>query len=278
MLKGGLTLADKIITVSQTYSNEICTPEYGMGLDGILRARRYDLVGILNGVDLNAWNPETDSHIEKNYSVSDLTGKVACKTSLQNELGLPIDSKTPLFAFISRLDAQKGVDLIESVLPWLLHQDVQVVMLGTGSPDLEAFFRRANLHPRVSAQVRFSNPLAHRITAGADFFLMPSRFEPCGLTQQHALLYGAVPIVHKTGGLNDTVSSFNPWDKVGNGWVFAPFDTITFQQALTWALHTYRHHPIDFNGIVKRGMSEDRGWTGAARHYSNLFSNVLATH
>ena len=275
LLKGGIMLADKVVTVSPTYAKEICTPELGAGLDGVLRMRKQHLHGILNGIDIRAWDPKTDPHIASNYSANNLQGKAACKRALQRELGLPSNPKAPIFGFISRLDHQKGVDLIEGVLPFLLKRGAQVVLLGTGSPKLEQFLHTANRHPNVAGLVKFSNELAHKITAGADFLLMPSRFEPCGLTQQHALAYGTIPVVHATGGLKDTVQNFNPWKGVGNGWCFSPLQTNFFKQALRWALATYYDAPEDFKKLKQRSMSADRSWNVAAAQYEKLLKNAL---
>jgi starch synthase len=275
LLKGGMALADKIITVSPTYAKEICTREYGVGLEGILQARKENLVGILNGVDTEAWDPSTDKELVARYSPKDLSGKAKCKLALQRELGLPPRLDAPLFGFISRLDFQKGVDQLESVLPWLLSQGAQVVMLGTGDPKLEAFLHQAGSHPRVAGLVTFSNALAHKITAGSDFLLMPSRFEPCGLTQQHALRYGTVPIAHATGGLRDTVLPFNPWRETGNGWVFSPLKAEAFQQALAWGLQTFIHSKGDFRKIQLRGMLQDRSWDIAAEKYERVLAGAL---
>ena len=270
LLKGGMALADKIITVSPSYAKEICTTEFGMGLEGILQKRRENLYGILNGIDTDAWNPQTDKIIEARYSSSDMRGKEVCKRALQREVGLPIDPNAPIFGFISRLDHQKGVDLIEQVLPYLLSQGAQVILLGTGSANLEKFVAQSNRHTQVAGLVKFSNELAHKITAGSDFLLMPSRFEPCGLTQQHALAYGTIPIAHATGGLKDTVFSLNPWKKIGNGWVFSPLTARSFQQALRWGISTYKKAPKDFRAMQIRAMDQNRSWDIAALQYEKV--------
>ncbi|MEC7984720.1 MAG: glycogen/starch synthase, partial [Myxococcota bacterium] len=241
----------------------------------ILKARSNHLSGILNGVDTVSWNPATDQKIAANFSKNNLKGKEECKRALQRELGLPVRSDQPLFGFISRLDFQKGVDQIEAVLPWLVQQGAQVVLLGTGDPRLEAFVRRANQYLRVAGLVTFSNDLAHKITAGSDFLLMPSRFEPCGLTQQHALLYGTLPIVHATGGLRDTVHSFNPKTKTGNGWSYYPLQEQKLQQALKWALTTYYHAKSDLHALRMNAMSAERSWSQAAEKYEKVLTSVL---
>ncbi|MGC6509563.1 MAG: glycogen synthase [Myxococcota bacterium] len=276
MLKGGMMLADAILTVSPTYAQEICTPQFGMGLDGLLRQQRSKVLGVLNGIDMKSWNPETDSSLTSNFSWRDLSGKSACKAALQKKLGLPPRPKAPLFGFVSRLDFQKGVDVLEQSLPFLVEKGAQVIMLGTGDPKLEAFLKRANHHPCVAGITEFSPSLARQITAGSDFLLMPSRFEPCGLTQQHALRYGTVPIVHATGGLKDTVQSYNPNNQTGNGWAFSPLNASNMNQACHWAILTYDKSPAAFKGIQKRGMRLNRSWDIAAATYERVFAHLLA--
>jgi len=274
-LKGGLSLSDKVITVSPSYAKEICTPEFGMGLDGVLRWRKDDLFGILNGIDTEKNNPKTDSEIEAFFSADNLNGKVKCKAQLQRTLGLKVNPNVPLFGFVSRLDFQKGVDLIEAVFPWLLQRGAQVILLGTGAQNLERFVHRANKHPNVAGLVKFSSLLAKQITAGSDFLLMPSRFEPCGLTQQHALQYGTIPIVHSTGGLKDTVTSFNPWKREGNGWAFSPLSANSFQKALYYALYTYTEQRPQFIDMQRRAMKQERSWDRAGMLYEKLIWNSL---
>ena len=274
-LKAGMVMADRILTVSPTYAKEICTSEFGMGLDPILRIRHKRLFGILNGADTQSWNPSTDKHIPAVFSKQNLHGKDICKAQLQRELGLPVRADRPLFAFVSRLDFQKGVDQLEAVLPWLMQRGAQVVFLGTGDPKMESFVRSINRYTNGVGLVEFSNELAHKITAASDFLLMPSRFEPCGLTQQHALLYGTLPIVHATGGLKDTVQSFHPKKKTGNGWAYAPLHPDALRQSLEWALHTFYHYPDDFHQIRQNAMSVDRSWSKAAELYERVFAGVL---
>jgi starch synthase len=270
VLKGGLALSNKLITVSPSYAEEICTPEFGMGLESVLQWRQKDLYGILNGIDTNKYNPVTDKSIASNFSADNLKGKSYCKMELQKTVGLPVDPNVPLFGFVSRLDFQKGVDLIESVFPWLLQKRAQIILLGTGDPKLEEFLRKANRHPNVAGMVQFSSALAKKITAGSDFLLMPSRFEPCGLSQQHALQYGTIPIVHATGGLRDTVQSFNPWKGEGNGWAFSPLNSTMFKQALHYALYTYFKQKKQFIKLQQRAMQQERSWDRAAGAYEKV--------
>lgn len=273
-LKAGIMLSDSVCTVSPSYANEICGQDLGMGLDGILRWRKKDLYGILNGIDETIYNPETDKTIPANFSALDLSGKKECKRAIQEELGLEQNPQLPLFGFVSRLDAQKGVELVQEVLPWLVNQGAQVVLLGTGASQYENFLRQANAHPRIAGIAKFSSELAKKITAASDFLLMPSRFEPCGLSQQHALQYGTIPIVHATGGLRDTVRSFNPWKEEGNGWAFSPFSASAFQHALYYALITYRTDQNGFQKMQARAMQEERTWDKAAEQYIQLLGGV----
>ena len=270
VLKGGLALSDKLITVSPSYAQEICTADFGMGLESVLQWRKKDLFGILNGIDTSKYDPVTDKSIASNFSATNLKGKQYCKIELQKLVGLPVDPNVPLFGFVSRLDFQKGVDLIEAVLPWLIQKRAQVILLGTGDAKLEEFLRNANRHPNVAGLVKFSSSLAKKITAGSDFLLMPSRFEPCGLSQQHALQYGTIPIVHATGGLRDTVHSFNPWKGEGNGWAFSPLNSRMFKQALHYALYTFTKQKSQFRQMQRRAMSQERSWDRAAAAYEKV--------
>lgn len=277
-MKGGLASADRIITVSPTYAGEVRTPEGGWGLDGVLRARGEAVRGILNGIDTEAWDPMKDPSTEAGYSVDDLSGKAVCKAALQAELGLPIRPDVPLLGFVGRLDYQKGVDLIRDAMPWLMGQGVQVVLLGSGSPQLEGFLRdieRAWPH-QARGWVGFSTPVSHRVVAGSDMLLMPSRFEPCGLSQLHALHYGTPPVVHATGGLRDTVEPYDPYQERGTGWTFYEPTAEALASTLRWALLTWRDHPDAFREIQRRGMSQDWSWGPSAAKYEALFEEMRA--
>eukprot|EP00252_Welwitschia_mirabilis_P007253 TRINITY_DN18476_c0_g1_i1.p1 TRINITY_DN18476_c0_g1~~TRINITY_DN18476_c0_g1_i1.p1 ORF type:complete len:701 (+),score=137.24 TRINITY_DN18476_c0_g1_i1:522-2624(+) len=218
-LKGAVVTSDRILTVSQGYAWEITTAEGGWGLDGLLRSRKSVINGIINGIDVNEWNPASDKYIACQYDAEDISGKAQCKAALQKELGLATRADVPLIGFIGRLDYQKGVDLIQSVLPELMQEDVQFVMLGSGSRDMESWMKWAEstYKEKFRGWVGFNVPISHRITAGCDILLMPSRFEPCGLNQLYAMRYGTVPIVHSTGGLRDTVQPFDPFANEGAG-------------------------------------------------------------
>jgi starch synthase len=280
-MKAALVSADKVCAVSPSYAREITDPSQGFGLDGILRARGADLTGVVNGIDPLEWDPRADRHLPQTYGPEALGegprpgptgGKAATKAALQAELGLPVRADLPLLGFIGRLTGQKGIDLLEAVGPWLARQPAQLCLLGTGEPRYEAVFRElAARHPRaIAARVGFDVGLAHRITGGSDILLMPSRFEPCGLNQLYALAYGTVPVVHATGGLRDTVRSFDPGADQGTGWAFSPADAGAFQQAITFALETWHRWPQSFRAMARRGMAEDHGWVASAAAYEAL--------
>ncbi|KAK9904144.1 hypothetical protein WJX75_005380 [Coccomyxa subellipsoidea] len=273
-MKGGISTADRIVTVSPGYAWEIQTPEGGWGMEQMLGSRAYALNGVLNGIDNHDWNPQHDKHLAKKYSVSNFSrGKAANKAALQKELSLPERPEVPLIGFIGRLDYQKGADLVLGVVPWLMEQDVQLVCLGTGDVSLEAGMRwMENTYPdRARGWVGFNVPMSHKITAAADILLMPSRFEPCGLNQLYAMAYGTVPVAHATGGLRDTVIPFNPWDGTGTGWTFSPCTTEAFTGALRNTLETFREHPDSFRALQQRGMERNSTWDKAAAEYETIF-------
>ncbi|CAI9758660.1 unnamed protein product [Fraxinus pennsylvanica] len=270
----GLKTADRVLTVSRGYSWELKTSEGGWGLHGIINENEWKFHGIVNGIDTNDWNPELDIYLQSdgyvNYSLDTLQkGKPQCKEALQKELGLPVRADVPLIGFIGRLDHQKGVDLIAEAVPWMMSQDVQLVMLGTGRPDLEQMLRQfeGQYNDRVRGWVGFSVKTAHRITAGVDILLMPSRFEPCGLNQLYAMCYGTIPVVHAVGGLRDTVQPFNPFEETGLGWTFARAETNELINALGNCLLTYRQYKKSWEGLQRRGMTQDLSWDNAAQNY-----------
>ncbi|KAI3903097.1 hypothetical protein MKW92_025524 [Papaver armeniacum] len=272
----GLKTADRILTVSNAYAWEIKTQEGGWGLDGIINDNHWKLSGIVNGIDTTEWSPQVDVHLKSdgytNYSLETLhTGKARCKAALQEELGLPIREDVPLIGFIGRLDHQKGVDLI-AAMPWMVDQDIQLVMLGTGRPDLEDMLKHfeGQYRDKVRGWVGFSVKVAHRITAGADILLMPSRFEPCGLNQLYAMNYGTVPVVHAVGGLRDTVHPFDPYNESGLGWTFGRAEADQLKHAMGNCLLTYREYKESWKGIQKRGMMQDLSWDSAAQNYEEV--------
>jgi len=276
-LKGAIVTADRILTVSQGYAWEVTTTEGGWGLDELLRSRKAVINGITNGIDIDEWNPASDKHVPFQYSVEDLSGKAECKAALQLELGLSVRPDVPLIGFIGRLDYQKGLDLIQAALPELMQEDVQLVMLGSGDPLIESWMKmsESTYKDRFRGWVGFSVPVAHKITAGCDILLMPSRFEPCGLNQLYAMRYGTVPVVHCTGGLRDTVEDFDPFanegEGVGTGWRFSPLSKEAMLGTLRIAMETYRRYKSSWEGIMKRGMLQDYTWDNAASQYEQVF-------
>jgi starch synthase len=279
-MKGGLLFADYLSTVSPRYAREIQTKDFGCGLEGVLTQRSTQLSGILNGIDYNVWNPETDEHIAPNYSRDQMQGKAACKAALQQELGLHPQPDTPLIAIISRLDSQKGFDILEQALPDLLVRNMQFAVLGTGAPEYHRMLQKAAAaHPgMVAARLTFDGPLSHRIEAGADIFLMPSRYEPCGLNQMYSLRYGTVPVVRETGGLADTVTDSTPEtvnSGAGTGFVFKPYDSDALTETVFRALDAYGKKAYWFQ-IVKNGMSRDLSWKASSKQYEELYQRMLA--
>lgn len=276
-LKGGILHATRVTTVSPTYAKEILTPAYGYGLDEYLRRRQNDLEGILNGVDGDDWNPETDPHIIKNYSAKKLSGKKACKEDLQKKLNLKLEPAIPLIGVVSRLWEQKGLDLTLHPLRRLLQEEkIQFALLGSGDVALESAFRHlAEEFPgRAAVRFGYDNTLAHQIEAGSDFFLMPSRFEPCGLNQLYSLAYGTVPIVRSTGGLADTVKPWHPESNEGTGIIFQDADTKAIDWALDQALALYADVK-EYQSVQKRGMKCQFSWKSAAETYHTCYKKAL---
>jgi len=281
LLKTGLVFADAINTVSPRYAEEIQTPRFGCGLEGVLQSRREVLSGILNGIDQDRWNPATDPHLAVNYDVDSVgSGKPVCKAALQDEMGLPCRSDVPLVGMIGRMDAQKGFDLAAEVIArWADTADLQWVILGTGEESLERRFRDlAKRYPhKVAARLAFSDGLAHAIEAGADMFLMPSRYEPCGLNQMFSLRYGTVPVVRETGGLADTVVDAGPTaiaDRTATGFVFREDDPQALRETLGRACDAYRQ-PALWAQLVDTGMRQDWSWRRSAGEYVRLYERIL---
>lgn len=278
-IKGGLTFADRLVAVSPTYAREITTPEYGCGLDGLLRHRGADLIGILNGVDYAAWDPRRDLYIPQQYWVDDLDHKGDDKAALQKTSGLNVDADAAVLACVGRLTPQKGIDLILAVLDELLaDQRVQLVVLGVGEAKFEASLRAAAVaRPgRVAVRIGFDETLAHLIQAGADMLLMPSRFEPCGLTQLYALRYGTVPVARATGGLADTVVDVSRTDAAATGFLFRESEPRALLQALRRALALFTGDAPAWRRLMHNGMHCDFGWGESARHYAGLYRELLA--
>ncbi|TYS55725.1 glycogen synthase GlgA [Sutcliffiella horikoshii] len=276
-MKAALVSSGYITTVSPTYKDEIQTAYFGEKLDGVLRHRNDALVGIINGIDDDLYSPETNEYIEANYLVSKMGNKKVNKAALQKLCGLPVKEETPIIAMVSRLTKQKGLDLVTCVLHEVLNEDVQIVVLGTGEPQFEHYFRELSYQypEKVKTFIGFDEPLAHQIYAGADMFLMPSKFEPCGLGQLIALRYGTIPIVRETGGLNDTVHSYDETTLEGNGFTFTNFNAHDMLHTIRRAISMYEQ-PKVWNGIMKEAMERDYSWAKSAFKYNQLYSTLMA--
>jgi len=280
LLKTGLAFADQITTVSPTYAEEICTPEGGYGLEAVLRDRHADLTGILNGIDDVAWNPETDALLPTGYTVETRrAGKRRCKAHLQHRMQLPSIEDVPVIGMVSRMVDQKGFDLVMGSAERLLNRNLQMVFLGTGDPYYEQQVRDlANLFPeQVAARIGFDESLAHQIEAGADLFLMPSRFEPCGLNQMYSLRYGTVPVVRGVGGLADSVVHYDGQPAsldTANGFVFTDYSVTAFAQTVERALETLKNETV-WDRLIHNGMTRDWSWAGSAAHYLEVYRRAL---
>jgi starch synthase len=273
LLKGGLVYSDYLTTVSRRYAQEIQTPEFGYGLDGVVRSRSDRIVGILNGVDYSAWNPAKDTLIAAKYSAKDLSGKQVCKQDLLQLFGLPTDNlHRPLMGIVSRLADQKGFDLIADRAHELLREDLMLVVLGTGDRRYEDLFRAlASAYPgRVGYKFAYDNVVAHKVEAGSDIFLMPSRYEPSGLNQMYSLKYGTVPVVRATGGLDDSVENFDLEHGTGTGFKFSEYSGAAFLYAVKQALHHYADERI-WKRIQLNGMAKDFSWKTPATEYAKLY-------
>ena len=278
MLKGGLVYADYVTTVSDTYAGEIQTPYYGEGLDGLLRARHFDMQGIVNGIDYSVYNPATDPKIYVNYDASTFRKKKAMnKERLQQDLGLAVDKKKFMIGLISRLTDQKGLDLINYVIDRIVDDYTQLVVIGTGEPQYENMFRHYawKYGDRISANICYSDDLAHKLYAAADAFLMPSRFEPCGLTQLISFRYGTVPIVRATGGLRDTVQPYNEYEHTGDGFSFTNYNGEEMLGIINYAKHIYFDFKKDWNKMIDRGMANDYSWNASKYKYENLYNYLI---
>jgi starch synthase len=275
-LKGGLLFSDYLTTVSRKYAEEIQTPEYGHGLDGVVRSRADRLVGILNGVDYAVWSPETDKLIAANYSANDLKGKETCKRDLLREFQLPPDALgRPLVGIVSRFADQKGFDLLEEIADELLAEDLSIVALGAGEAKHEKVFRELALaYPeKLAVKIAYDNPLAHKIEAGADMFLMPSRYEPCGLNQIYSLRYGTVPVVRATGGLDDTIEPFDIQTGNGTGFKFREYTGEALLGAVRQALAVFRDKE-SWRRLQINGMAKDFSWGASAAEYAGLYETA----
>ncbi|MGO9212222.1 MAG: glycogen synthase GlgA [Terriglobales bacterium] len=272
-LKGALVLSDFITTVSRKYSQEIQTAEYGFGLEGVLRSRAATVTGILNGVDYHVWSPQTDTFVKQQFSPDDLSGKLACKQDLLADFGVTTPNlRLPVIGIVSRFAAQKGFDLIAQVIDRLAREDMVIVALGTGDKEYEDLFRRLNQQfpQKILVRIGFDNALAHKIEAGSDMFLMPSRYEPCGLNQIYSLKYGTVPVVRSTGGLDDTIE---PWDartNRGTGFKFSDYTGDALLGTIRQALTAFKDQ-TGWQALMRNGMGKDFSWTNSAREYVRIY-------
>jgi starch synthase len=276
-LKGGVVYADAITAVSRRYAEEIKTPEFGAGLDPVLRRRAADLIGIVNGVDYNEWDPANDSHIAAHFTADDMAGKAECRRDLLHAYGLDaIKPETPVLGIVSRFATQKGFDIFAGMADALLSEDVALVVLGTGERLYEEMFRslQRRYPEKVSVKVTYDNMLAHKIEAGADIFLMPSRYEPCGLNQIYSLKYGTVPVVRATGGLDDTIQQWDPATNTGTGFKFQGTSSYDFLVAARWALVTFQNKQA-WSTLQRNGMSQNFSWAGAAKEYESVYAELV---
>jgi len=278
MLKAGIVFADKVTTVSPTYAQEICGPIAGESLDGVLRSRGLDLVGILNGIDYDIWNPENDACLPVSYSKDDLSGKEKVRDALLEELGLePVGKDTAVIGLVSRLTPQKGIDLVNFVIDELMGEDVRVIILGAGYGEYEDALRGAEERHkgRLCSYIGYNGELAHRIYGGSDLFLMPSLFEPCGISQLIAMRYGTLPVVRETGGLRDTVAPYNEYTGEGTGFSFANYDAGEMLSILRWALDVWRDETVR-KQLVKNAMEADFSFDKCAASYADLYRTLVA--
>lgn len=275
-LQGAVIYADAVTTVSPTYAEEICTPGYGEGLHGLFQSRKYKLTGIINGINKDDVNPEKDKRIESNYSIKDLSGKAKCKARLQKELGFEVNPDIPLFVMVSRLTVQKGANLINDLLGEFAQKKMQFAVLGTGDGNFEySFMSMAEFVPKnFACRIMFSEKLSRMFYSGADAFIMPSQFEPCGLAQMMAMRYGALPIVRETGGLKDTVKGYWDFGEEANGFSFRDFDDNGLRSAVDCALGMWENDRETWNKMVNNAMSTDFGWEKSAEEYRKLYASL----
>ncbi|MBQ4637509.1 MAG: glycogen/starch synthase, partial [Clostridia bacterium] len=276
-MKGALVYADKLTTVSPEYAKEITTPYYGERLDGVIRARGKDMSGIINGIDTGVYDPHEDPAIEQKYCLKSFHLKAKNKAALQKEMGLDVNPDVPVIGMVTRLSGQKGFDLVEYALNNIMNLGVQMVVLGTGEERYANLLRWASWRYKgqFSAKIEMNLGLADRIYAGADMYLMPSKFEPCGLSQLIAMRYGTVPIVRETGGLKDTVQPYNEVEGTGTGFTFYSYNADDMLDAIRRATKTYNDDPAAFKGIAKRGMAGNYGWDASAEKYLAIYNELV---
>ena len=277
LLKGGIYHANLFNAVSHGYAAEIQTPKFGHGLEGVVRDRIHALRGVLNGMDYTEWNPATDQYLPAHYDIDDMDGKAVCKHQLQEELGLQHDPHKPLFGLVARLVDQKGIRTLAAIFESLMHLDLQIALLGSGESWAHDFFNvMASRYPgKFACYLGYSNPLAHRIEAGSDFFLMPSVFEPCGLNQLYSLRYGTLPIVHAVGGLNDTVENFDEYNHTGTGFKYYDQTPDALYNTIGWALSTWYNRPQDIQIMRRNAMQKRFSWEQATQEYLKIYREAV---
>ncbi|MEP7235140.1 MAG: glycogen synthase GlgA, partial [Ignavibacteriota bacterium] len=279
-VKTGIAFADAITTVSETYAQEILTPEFGCGMEGLLNKRKKDLHGITNGIDLTIWDPEKDMNIVKRYTADTLEAKEDCKIDLCESMGIPYMKGTPIIGLIARFVTQKGLDLLLEIMEQIIKSGAQLVILGSGDKQYETFFeKQMKKHPKhVGVYLGFHDNFAHKIEAGADIFIMPSAYEPCGLNQMYSMRYGTVPVARRTGGLADTIT--DPLDatkkNLPTGFLFDKYDGKSFWKALERAMGVYKKHPNKWRELQRNGMAQDFSWNLSALKYAELYEKILA--
>ena len=279
-VKAGIAFADAITTVSETYAEEIKTKEFGCGMEGLLNKRKKDLHGITNGIDLAIWDPSKDMNIVKRYDASNLEAKEECKIDLCESMGIPYQKGTPVIGLIARFVSQKGLDLLLEVMEPILKSGAQIVILGSGEKKYEDFFtKQMKKHPKqVGVYLGFHDNFAHKIEAGADIFIMPSAYEPCGLNQMYSMCYGTIPVARRTGGLADTIT--DPLEATkkhpATGFLFDKYDGKSFWKALERAMGVYRKHPNKWRELQTNGMAKDFSWNRSANKYAELYEKLLA--
>ena len=275
-MKGGLVYADLLTTMSPTYSKEIMTSELGCGMEGLLKLREQDLTGILNGVDYEEWNPETDSKVITNYSSKNIKGKLKCKRDLMKTFSLTVPESTPIIGMVTRLSEQKGIDLIMEALDEIINFGAAFVLLGTGNPDYEKFFQSAQQkYPgKCGVRFEFDETLSHKVIAGSDIFMVPSRYEPCGLTQMYALRYGTIPLVRAVGGLHDTVTEYQPNSGKGSGFKFNGYEKEALIETVRKALTLYQTKSA-WKKLIKNAFAEDFSWPVTADKYLQIYRKVI---
>ena len=276
LMKGAMLCADAVTTVSPTYARQLCLSAYAQGMESVVQRCGEKFSGIVNGIDTAVFDPATDPVLPAHYSVRNLRGKATCKKALQQELGLQVQSDVPVISMVSRLVGHKGMDLVCQGLGGIMATGCQFVVLGTGDRGYEDFFRwKAGQYPgRVSAQILYAEDLSRRVYAAADLFLMPSRSEPCGLSQMIAMRYGAVPIVRETGGLKDTVHAYEAWNGAGNGFSFTNYNAGDMCYVIGEAVDLYHQKPEAYKALRKRGMAEDFSWARSAKKYREIYDSI----